>query len=78
MAGEVAALPSCVWGSLVPLLLKALRLDDDGFGCITARELAARCRRRLWPEFVRAPEREALLALPCFAQRYPDGDVLYC
>lgn len=79
IAGDVTSEPLIVMGRIVPrLLLLLLDLSPDGFGCIAARDLAARCRRRLWPEFRDDGERHALRALLRLAERAGDGDVLYC
>ncbi len=44
-------------------LLEGLGLGRAEFGALSASELLARCRRRLWPEFGATPHTEHVAAL---------------
>ena len=77
--GDINTAPVGVRGDNARRVLVLLDLDRDGFGSISGTELAARCRRRCWPEFRGDPTAGAMRDLLALAERAAAlrVDVLY-
>jgi hypothetical protein len=75
--GDLDAAPVTVEAEVSAPLLRALGLSPDGFGSIEPTELAARCRRRLWPEFADRVEHNAVRSLLALAL-LSAAEIHYC
>lgn len=69
VSGDVSTPPLIIMGAGARRLLVLLALDPAGFGAIAGAELAARCRRRCWPEFRGDPSGGSLRDLLALAER---------